>query len=387
MNRKATLTFLGDIWCDATQTEAYRTDDGYDFDKAFEKISGRLKQSDYVVANLETPVESGDFGGCPPPPDHYAPIEFAIALKKVGVDLVSTSNNHCLDKGIEGLVSTAKALDKIGMSYIGTRIEENDSYLIKEINGIKIGFVSFTYGTNAFLNNCYLSPEQFHMVDLLQNQELSNPFARWLYHSDNFLTKMCRKLNLFQMGEIVHERKERKSRHMAYLKQTIEKCKNAGAEIIIGCMHVGGQFYGAPMKYTTKICGKFVEMGIDIVIGNHEHVIHPYKTSVVNGKKKFVAYSLGDGFCDIGVLREPFDKNADCSVMLTLTVTKDNKEVSFDGMDFSIIKLCRYDDDRENIQIVLLDEEMQNPSISESRRDELKAKYEKSINAFVNLGM
>ena len=63
-------------------------------------------------------------------------------LKKAGFDVVSTANNHSLDKGYNGLVSTIKHLDEADLSHTGTYASEEDSekVLIKNVKGIKVAF-------------------------------------------------------------------------------------------------------------------------------------------------------------------------------------------------------------------------------------------------------
>ena len=78
----------------------------------------------------------------------------ATDLKELGYDVMATANNHCLDKGFNGMVNTLAELDKAGIEHLGTYATEEDSkqYLIKDVNGIKFGFLDYTYGTNR--NSC-----------------------------------------------------------------------------------------------------------------------------------------------------------------------------------------------------------------------------------------
>ena len=80
----------------------------YDFFPMFEKLQDFLDKSDYVIANLETPISYDNSNLTNHKWEFCTPKEFAFALKKVGVDYVSTANNHCLDRGMEGVISTIK---------------------------------------------------------------------------------------------------------------------------------------------------------------------------------------------------------------------------------------------------------------------------------------
>lgn len=70
------------------------------------------------------------------------------AVKNAGIDLVTTSNNHSFDTGLNGLKRTAQQLKKHDLDFIGTYEEKPDSRIkMKEINEIKVGFISL-YGND-----------------------------------------------------------------------------------------------------------------------------------------------------------------------------------------------------------------------------------------------
>ncbi|MBE3553592.1 MAG: CapA family protein, partial [Thermicanus sp.] len=98
--REARLIAVGDIMMHNTQTEAgYDAKAGrYNFDSFFTEISPLLKKGDWVIGNLETPLAGKDlkYTGYP---RFNAPPELASALKKAGVTILTTANNHALDRG------------------------------------------------------------------------------------------------------------------------------------------------------------------------------------------------------------------------------------------------------------------------------------------------
>ena len=178
------VTFLGDVMCQGPMLKAYSTGDGkYDFSEVFAGVKGLLAESDYVFANLETPIapDNQDLTH-----ERYAfcsPHEFAEAAKAAGIDFVFTANNHCLDRGPAGIPRTVAALDKIGLPHTGTFATAQDAAkpLVVDVKGFRIGVLSYTYGSNAFANHQYLSETNRFMVNLFQEQELSNPLARaWM---------------------------------------------------------------------------------------------------------------------------------------------------------------------------------------------------------------
>lgn len=146
------LTFLGDVMCKSQIITACKTEGGYNFDLIFENMKEYFSESDYVFANLETPgfsfvieiwlLKNGSFN---------SPYEFSESVYNSGIDFVATANNHCLDRGIDGITSTIKSLDKVGLAHTGTYLsKENKEPKVVTINGVKLGILSYTYGTNAF---------------------------------------------------------------------------------------------------------------------------------------------------------------------------------------------------------------------------------------------
>ena len=69
----------------------------------------------------------------------------------MGIDILTTGNNHSLDTGYAGLTRTLDVLDGYGISHTGTArsLEEQNTLLIKDLNGIKTAFLNYTYGTNG----------------------------------------------------------------------------------------------------------------------------------------------------------------------------------------------------------------------------------------------
>ena len=164
------ITFLGDVMITKEQLDSYKSNGKYNFYPSVESISREYSKSDLIIANLETPIAGEDKKYTYKKYSFNSPIELPMTLKDVGIDIVTTANNHCLDRDEEGLVQTIYNLQLCGIESIGTHDKKEDSFVIKEIDGIKVGILSFTYGTNAFANGNYLQKGHEYMVDLLQRQ-------------------------------------------------------------------------------------------------------------------------------------------------------------------------------------------------------------------------
>lgn len=322
------ITFLGDIIISKEQLASHKSGDSYDFSAVKNALNGAFSGSDFVVANLETPVAGSEMGFTDSEYSFNTPSELLDALKDTGINMLQTANNHCLDRGVEGLRKTMFEISGKGLLYIGTHLKEENSYKVIEIGGIKAGFLAYTYGTNAFDNGCYLKKDESYMVDLLQKQELSGAFERMIYSSDNrvnrYSKKMLGKINPQRYGAPVYERPEPCKEERIRLREQIRKCKEeGGAEFVIVLLHIGGQFNAMPSGYTVEVCEYCRENGANLVIANHEHVIHPYKKD-----STFCWYSLGNFLSSDGVWNEPFDNLCQYSAVVHADLGREDDGLS-----------------------------------------------------------
>lgn len=351
------ISFTGDVMCEAVQIQAhYKKGQGYEFNEIFNDVKEYFSKSDYVVANLETPLAGEAMGYANKKFSFNTPEEFASAVKECGVNLVTTANNHCLDRGTQGLCKTIDTLDKIKLQHIGTYKDRGKSYHIQDIQGIRVGFLSYTYGTNAFTNRQYLDKNQQHMVDLFQKQELSNFITRICYNNPNKLfskiyRKSMRVLYPTQARRPVYERKESSWGQLRKLKKDIKECRTDGADYIIMCMHMGGQYNSEPTQRTKKLADKIIQYGADTIIGNHEHVIHKCDMRKLN-ENIVKTYSLGNFTGLAGVMKEPYDKLAEYSIVLNVFLNKVNRMVKVEKCTFSIMKSIKISHDK--VKTVLL---------------------------------
>lgn len=147
-----TLSAIGDVMCHNTQyIDAYNSSTGiYDFSYVFEDIKSYLQSADISIGSLETNFAGKD-RGYSNYPAFNSPEELAYNLSEIGIDVLSTAGNHCLDKDFPGLTNTLNVLDSANIYHTGTfrTKEERDTILFKYVNGIKVAFISYTYGTNG----------------------------------------------------------------------------------------------------------------------------------------------------------------------------------------------------------------------------------------------
>ncbi len=246
----AELLFVGDAMqhqAQANTAKALGKGDYYDFNGCFELIAPEVKKADLAVVNLELPLGGGPrYTGYP---TFSAPDSYAEALRDAGFDLFFTANNHTLDQGDRGLRRTLTALDRIGVDHLGTYNDkaQRDSLVpfIRDVNGIKIGFLNYTYGTNG------LMPRAGAEVSYIDR------------------TKMARE---------------------------IELTRRAGAELICVGIHWGIEYQLNENAQQRDLAKFLIDKGVDLIIGGHPHVVQPM-TVVHNDREDkdvLVVYSLGN---------------------------------------------------------------------------------------------
>lgn len=246
----ADLVFVGDAMQHQAQLDrALELGGGkkYDYSSCFSLIAPTITEADYAVCNLEVPLGGGpDYTGYP---CFSAPDSYAEALKDAGFDLFLTANNHCLDRRDKAARRTLTALDNLGVDHIGTYHDAQDRAdkvpFIKTINGIKFGFLNYTYGTNG------IEPTQGAEISLIDKNKMA---------------------------------------------EEIKKTRDAGAEIVVVTMHWGVEYVLLQNRNQEELADFLVDQGADLIIGSHPHVIQPMKVvrNEKEGKDVLVVYSLGN---------------------------------------------------------------------------------------------
>lgn len=141
---------IGDILIHDWVYDDARTQSGYDFKPMFQPVKAMLQKPDLLIANQES-IPGGEKLGISSYPAFNSPYEIVDAIMDAGVDLVSTANNHALDKGEKGILSSISYYENKQLPYVGTFKDVNDQQKIRvqSVNGIKIAVLAYTYGTNG----------------------------------------------------------------------------------------------------------------------------------------------------------------------------------------------------------------------------------------------
>ena len=296
------LAAIGDVMCHNTQyMDAYNSStDSYDFSYVFEDIQTYIQSADISIGSLETTFAGKD-RGYSNYPTFNSPEQLAYDLSEMGLDVLSTAGNHALDKGFSGLSNTLDVLDDANISHSGTyrSQEDRDSVLIKDVKGVKVAILSYTYGTNG--------------IPVPSDKEF------------------C--VNLIDKDLI---------------KQDIENAKSQNADVIISCMHWGIEYQTTPNDEQEDLADFLFENGVDIILGNHPHVLQPMEkrsVTLADGTAEdcFVVYALGNFICDQN------SENTRNSIILNLDITKNpDGKISIDKVDY--VPIYMYKNSNLNIR-------------------------------------
>lgn len=245
-----TLSFVGDLMCHSTQFNYAMVDaDSFDFTGVFREVKQYLSKADLTIGNLETVIagKSKSYSGYP---YFNAPDDFIYALKDAGFDLLITANNHALDQGWDGVKKTIDVIseNKIHRTGTFTSQEDQDSIRIFQINSIKIAILAYSENTNG--------------VSIPKGKEF--------------------------IINLIDERK---------IKEDILRAREKNVDFVIVHLHYGPEYNREPSDYQKEIVQKIIELGADIIIGGHPHVIEPFDFFKTNSTKLdtgFVAYSMGN---------------------------------------------------------------------------------------------
>ena len=337
------LTFLGDIMCDYTMSNNLNRyldlkTNKYDFSCIFTHIKRMLQQSDYVFANLETPISENNNDLTKAQWSFNSPYEFAQAIANCGIRFTSTANNHCLDRGLLGLESTIRSLDSIGLKHCGTQIKKGNEYCIVSVEGLQIGVLAYTYGTNAFSNYCYLPHNRYWAVNLLQEQEerIHNKWRSFFHNRANRIYNyLDKRLYPDNLKRQIYEKETFHLFRKALILRDIKRVKKKKVDLIVAYLHVGGQYNILPSSYTIRVTDWFINNGCVFVIDNHEHVVHGSKIN----DSSVATYALGNLVSSAGVENEPYDRRADFSIAFHAYFDKESKQIK--RVTFSVLKTIK----------------------------------------------
>lgn len=239
---------------------------GYDW--LFDHLRPFLQAADIGYTNFDgAMLEGSPHSGYPL--FNYSPA-LADALKRAGIGLVSTANNHIMDRGPEGLDATLAVLARSGIQQHGTVSSAEASAphppylpitLIRDGLSITLGFVSATWGTNGI-------PDPHGQVNLL-------------WQSDTYGGQGgVRQSALDAVAQAARE-----------------------TDIVVVAAHWGEEYQFYPQPYQVEGARRLAEAGADVILGAQSHTLQPVDIIDVGGRKALVAYSLANFLASQGAFQ------------------------------------------------------------------------------------
>lgn len=239
------LTAVGDDLLHNTLSMDSEQDDGsYCFDPLYEHIADIISGSDIAFINQEVMLT----GQVSAYPNLAAPAEVADALIKVGFNVINLATNHSLDKGVKGLEACLENVHARPFEGIlgAFRTEKEAAQLcILEKQGVRFGFLSYTYGLNG-----YRLPEgKEYMIALIDEDKMQQDLAA--------IRPLC--------------------------------------DYLVVSMHWGNEYQHTQNQYQEQLAQLLCDGGADLIIGTHPHVLQPVEwIESDTGHRTLCAYSLGN---------------------------------------------------------------------------------------------
>jgi poly-gamma-glutamate capsule biosynthesis protein CapA/YwtB (metallophosphatase superfamily) len=236
----------GDLLWHNTVWASAREDGGgrYDFDPMFAGVRSLVRGADLALCHEEVPFAAP---GQPLQsfPVFAAPPEAAAWIGSFGFDGCTTASNHSLDQGYDGLVRTADLLEDAGVAHVGTfrtRAERRRPVVLTTADGVRVGVVAGTFGTNGF----------------------PLPAGRaW-------------SVSLWDAADLLAQARAARA---------------AGADVVVVHLHGGDEYSHLPNAAQVELVDRLTRSpDVDLVLGEHAHVVQPITR--VNGT--WVVYGMGN---------------------------------------------------------------------------------------------
>ncbi|MBF0710649.1 MULTISPECIES: CapA family protein [unclassified Gemella] len=246
--KTARLITNGDILVqDILYRSPSKADGTYDFEAYFKYVKDRISSADLAIANFDGTIS--DRVSSSIYPSFNSPKELAQSLKNTGYDMVNLANGHILNNGLDAAIDTIDTFANSGIDTVGFYKEDSikEGIVIKEVNGIKIATIAYTYSIGDF--DAALTPEE-------RNKHLSN----------------------------LNEEK---------IKADIERAERE-ADVIIVMPQYPVEYSLEPSEKQKDLYRKMIDWGADLVFGGHSNIIEESETITKDGDRKFIIYSMGN---------------------------------------------------------------------------------------------
>lgn len=248
--RRVTLAMAGDVlvhpgvWMSGERPDGTRC-----YDHLFARVRPALEAADIAIVNQETVLGTPDMGYSGYP-SFSSPQEFGDAEAAAGVDVALSATNHALDRGYAGIEATAgfwrERHPEVACAGIATSREGLDAFPVLERDGVRVAILNYTASTNGIP----LPADAPWCVSLLDGERVAADVAR---------------------------------------------ARSQGADAVVACPHWGTEYRSEPTSEQRGQADLFLELGVDVVIGTHPHVLEPVEVlERADGHRTVVFWSLGN---------------------------------------------------------------------------------------------
>lgn len=289
-NSKVTLMAVGDNLIHNTLIAAGEQEDGsLDYTSLYANIKPEIEKFDIAVIDQETILggSSFDYTGYPM---FNSPWEIGEAAIDAGFDIFNCATNHTMDMGWQGIEKEIEFFSNHKeVVQLGVNADENsyDQITYYEKNGITFAMLNYTYGTNGIP----LPEDKPWCVNLLEKEKVTKDITEARKHAD----------------------------------------------VVIVFPHWGTENSHDISDYQEEYTKLFSDLGVDIVIGCHPHVIEPVKwvENKETGKKMLVYYSVGN------FISHQIELDQLLGGMAQVTIEKHGEEIEISSAKFVPI-VCHY---------------------------------------------
>ena len=301
------LVAVGDNLIHNTLISAGEQEDGsLNYTSFYENIKNDISSADVAVINQETILGGSEFEYTGYP-TFNSPWEIGTAAIDAGFDIFTCATNHSLDKGYSGIEQECAFFDQhTEVVHVGTNDseEEYNSIVYYEKNGIRFAILNYTYGTNGIP----IPESRPWCVNMMDEEKITSDVT----------------------------------------------AARQNADVVIVFPHWGTENSTSVSDYQREYVKLFSDLGVDIVIGTHPHVLQPVEwvENDTTGKKMLVYYSLGN------FISHQTSLNQLCGGMARINIEKRNDEITITSAtltpvvcwyrntggqyDFSVYKLSDY---------------------------------------------
>ena len=220
----------------------------YNFDGFFKEVKPIISTGDWAIANLETTLAGPELGYAGYPLFN-APAQLVDAARRSGFNILTTANNHALDKGEKGVINNIRWRGLVSTGTAASAKEASKILIVKK-KDISMAILSYTYGTNGIP----IPKGKNYLISLLDEKKIISDIA---------------------------------------------KARKQGADVVTLCLHFGNEYQRLPNEAQKQMVQRLIKAGADIILGSHPHVVQPYQIFKVRGKDgklrtRVAIYSMGN---------------------------------------------------------------------------------------------